>query len=86
VVSVVAAGIGLDVAIPVVKALMKSRASSTAYPVRPIVGYYIAVGAGLVIALILVAFTLPLMKRMIRPQDARFEWLTRNINPKSLLL
>ncbi len=66
-ISVVAAGIGLGVAIPVVKALMKSLASSTAYPVRPSVGYYIAVGAELVIALILVAFTLLLMKRMTRP-------------------
>ena len=42
-------------------------------PVHPSAGYYIALSIGLVGALGLVVITLPLLKRMTRPEDARFE-------------
>jgi hypothetical protein len=74
VVSIVAAGIGLGVGIPVVKDLAKNLGSkSTPIPVHPSAGYYIAMGIGLVVALGLVVITLPLLKRITRPEEARFE-------------
>jgi len=74
VVSVIAAGIGLGVGIPVVKGLLKNlEPKGTAIPVYPSMGYYIALGVGLVIALGLVIITLPLLKHMTKPEDVRFE-------------
>ncbi len=75
VVSAIAAGIGLGVGIPVVKTLLKGfePKNSTEIPVHPSAGYYIALGIGLVVALGLVVITLPLLKRMTRPEEARFE-------------
>ena len=74
VVSVIAAGIGLGVGIPVVKALLKNlQPKGTTISVYPSIGYYVAMSVGLVIALGLVVITLPLLKRMTRPEDARFE-------------
>lgn len=74
VISILAAVIGLGVGIPVVKALLKNlETKGTNIPVHPSIGYYIAMGVGLTIALGLVLITLPLLKRMTRPEDARFE-------------
>ncbi len=41
----------------------------------PLLGhaYYATMGAGLAIALIVIGVTLPLLKRMTRPESARFE-------------
>ncbi|HUC88160.1 MAG TPA: FtsX-like permease family protein [Candidatus Binatia bacterium] len=74
-VSILAAGIGLGVGIPVVKALLKNLEpkGTTVPPVYPSIGYYIALGGGLIVALGLVVITLPLLKRMTKPEDARFE-------------
>jgi hypothetical protein len=73
-VSVVAAGIGLGVGIPVVKTLLGNfEPKGTTIPVHPSEGYYIAMGVGLVIALALVIITLPLLSPMTRPEEARFE-------------
>jgi ABC-type antimicrobial peptide transport system permease subunit len=72
--SIIAAGIGLGVGIPVVKALLKNlEPKDTTIPVHPSIGYYIALAAGLVVALGLVSITLPLLKRMTKPEEARFE-------------
>ena len=72
--SIAAAGIGLGVGIPVVKTLLSSfEPKGTSIPVHPSVGYYIALGVGLLVALGLVIVTLPLLKRMTKPEDARFE-------------
>ncbi len=74
VVSVVAAGVGLGVAIPVVRTLLSSLVPKGArIPAHPNTGYYIALGAGLVVALGLVLMALPLLKRMTNPEDAKFE-------------
>ncbi|HEY1835737.1 MAG TPA: FtsX-like permease family protein [Candidatus Saccharimonadales bacterium] len=74
VVSVAAAGIGLGVGIPVVKTLLSSfEPKGSTIPVHPSAGYYIALGAGLIISLVLVMLTLPLLSRMTKPEDARFE-------------
>ena len=74
VISVIAAAIGLGVGIPVVKSLLSSfEPKGTTIPVHPSAGYYIAMGVGLVVALGLVVITLPLLKRMTRPEEARFE-------------
>jgi predicted lysophospholipase L1 biosynthesis ABC-type transport system permease subunit len=73
-VSVIAAIIGFGVGIPVVKALLKNlQPEGTTIPIHPTICYYIALGAGLVIALGLVIVTLPLLKRITKPEDARFE-------------
>ena len=73
-VSIIAAGIGLGVGIPAVKALLKiAEPKGTAVSVYPSIGYYITLAVGLVIALGLVITTLPLMKRMTKPEEARFE-------------
>ena len=72
-VSLIAAGVGIGIGIPVIKSLMKSLAPNTKYPMYPSVGYYIAIGAGLIISLGLVVITLPLLKRMTKPEEARFE-------------
>jgi hypothetical protein len=73
VVSVIAAGVGLGIGIPVIKSLMKNLAPNTKYPAYPSIGYYVAIGVGLIISLGLVVVTLPLLKRMTKPEDARFE-------------
>jgi len=74
VISIIAAGIGLGVGVPVVKGLLKNlEPKGTTIPVHPSIGYYITLGVGLVIALGLVVITLPLLKRMTRPEEARFE-------------
>ena len=74
VVSIAAAGIGLGVGIPVVKELAQNLGSKgTAIPVHPSAGYYIAIGVGLIVALALVLITLPLLKRLTKPEEARFE-------------
>ena len=74
VVSMIAAGIGLGVGVPVVKALLKNlEPKNTVIPVHPNGGYYIVFGAGLLVALGLVVITLPLLKHMTKPEEARFE-------------
>lgn len=73
VVSVVAAGVGVGVAIPVVKTLLETINSKANLPVHPESSFYIALGAGLVISLILVALTLPILRNTTKPEDARFE-------------
>lgn len=74
VISIIAAAIGLGVGIPVVKSLVTGfEPKDTTIPVHPSAGYYIAMGVGLVVALGLVVVTLPLLKRMTRPEEARFE-------------
>jgi len=72
IVSIVAAGVGLGVGIPVVKELLKNF-GLTNVPVHPNEGYYVAMGAGAVAALLLVVVTLPLLRTMTKPEDARFE-------------
>ena len=74
VVSAIAAGIGLGVGIPVVHTLIGNvLAKNTTVPVHPTIGYYLTLGIGLVVALSLVAITLPLLSRMTKPEEARFE-------------
>lgn len=74
VVSIVAAGIGLGVGIPVVKQSLKSVGlKNSAVLVHPNIGYFIIMSTGLVVALGLVAITLPLLSRMTKPEEARFE-------------
>lgn len=73
VVSVIAAGIGLGVGIPVVKSLITGFEPNADIPVHPSVGYYISIGAGLVISVLLVMITLPILKNTTKPEDARFE-------------
>jgi hypothetical protein len=73
-VSIFASAIGLAVAIPVVKTLLKAVVSNgQSIPVHPTPALFIAVGAGLVISLMLVLFTLPLLSRVTEPENARFE-------------
>ena len=72
--SFLTAAIGLGVGIPVVKSLVSNVTSkNTAIPVHPSAGYYITLGVGLVVALGLVVITLPLLSRMTKPEEARFE-------------
>lgn len=74
IVSAIAAGIGIGVGIPVIRSLVKSFApNGLTYPTHPSVGYYLALGVGLVVSLGLVAATLPLLKRVTKPEDMRFE-------------
>jgi ABC-type antimicrobial peptide transport system permease subunit len=72
--SFASAGIGLGVGIPTVKALLKNlEPNGTNIPVLPSLGYYITLAAGLTVSLGLVVITLPLVKRITRPEEARFE-------------
>lgn len=71
--SVAAAAIGISVAIPVIDALLTTQAPSAKYAAHPGLIYYLIIGAGLIISLLLIIITLPLLKRLTRPEDARFE-------------
>jgi hypothetical protein len=74
VVSIIAAVVGLGIAIPVVKSLLTSlEANRTSLPVHPDAGYYIALGVGLLVSLLLVITTLPILKSTTKPEEARFE-------------
>jgi hypothetical protein len=69
--SLVAAATGIGVAIPLVKALPKlTNESSLALPG---LAYYVAMGAGLVMALVVISSSLPLLRRVTQPNNARFE-------------
>ena len=69
--AVVAAATGIGVAIPLVKALPKLRYEPNLALPGPV--YYVAMGAGLVIALVVVCCALPLLNRATQPNNARFE-------------
>ncbi len=69
--SLVAAATGIGVAIPLVKALPALRNEpSVAHPGAV---YYFAMGAGLLVALIVISSALPLIRRVTQPNSARFE-------------
>ncbi len=72
--SIVAAVVGLVIAVPVVSSLFKGfEAKGINYPIHADSGYFLAIGMGLVVALILVALTLPLLSYVTQPEDVRFE-------------
>jgi hypothetical protein len=69
--SLVAAATGIGVAIPLVKALPRLRNEpSVAHPGAV---YYFAMGAGLLVALMVISSALPLIRRVTQPNSARFE-------------
>ncbi len=69
--SLVAAATGIGVAIPLVKALPALRNEpSVAHPGSV---YYLAMGAGLLVALMVISSALPLIRRVTQPNSARFE-------------
>ena len=56
---------------PLVKALPKLHDEpALALPGAP---YYVAMGAGLLIALLVISSALPLLRRVTQPNNARFE-------------
>ncbi|HSX00340.1 MAG TPA: FtsX-like permease family protein [Patescibacteria group bacterium] len=65
----VAIATGLGVAIPAAKALLPAGASLP-YPGAL---YYVTLGAGFTVSLLIILATLPLLGRITRPDDARFE-------------
>jgi hypothetical protein len=67
--SVVAAAVGLGISIPVVKAVLPAGAHNA----HPGYLYYLIVGAGLLVSLLLISATLPLLARVSAPRNARFE-------------
>ena len=69
--SLVAAATGIGVAIPLVKALPILRYEANLALPGPT--YYLAMGAGLIVALIVVCCALPLLDRTTQPNNARFE-------------
>ncbi|HTV10557.1 MAG TPA: FtsX-like permease family protein [Acidimicrobiales bacterium] len=69
--SLVAAATGIGVAIPLVKALPKLQNEPNL--ALPGLAYYVALGAGLVIALLVISSSLPLLRRVTQPNNARFE-------------
>lgn len=69
--AVVAGATGIGVALPLVKALPKlQHLKGLAWPG---LAYYLALGGGLLLALVVVATALPLLGRVTRPDNARFE-------------
>jgi ABC-type antimicrobial peptide transport system permease subunit len=69
--SLLAAATGIGIAIPLVKALPKLGNEPTlAHPGLP---YFIAIGVGLLVALLVISSTLPLLRRVTQPNNARFE-------------
>ena len=73
VVSIFAAGVGLGVSIPVIRALLENLAPQAMSYAHPSLSYYLAVGIGLLISLLLIITTLPLLNRITQPAEARFE-------------
>jgi hypothetical protein len=69
--SLVAAVTGIGVAIPLVKALPKLDNEPNL--ALPGLAYYVAMGSGLVIALLIISSALPLLRRVTQPNTARFE-------------
>jgi hypothetical protein len=69
--SLVAAATGIGVAIPLVKALPALRNEPSV--AHPGAGYYLAMGAGLVVAVMVISSALPLIRRVTEPNSARFE-------------
>lgn len=68
-VSLVAAGTGLGVTLPLIKALLPELHRT----VYPNLAYYLALGGGLVASLLVIMATLPLLNRLTQPGNARFE-------------
>jgi ABC-type antimicrobial peptide transport system permease subunit len=72
--SLIAAGIGLGLGIPAIASILRALAPDGAtIGVYPGAGYYFALGGGLAAALGLVAATLPVLHRMTKPEEVRFE-------------
>jgi hypothetical protein len=72
--SLIAAGIGLGLGIPAIASILSAFAPDGAtIRVYPSAGYYFALGGGLAAALGLVAATLPVLNRMTKPEEVRFE-------------
>jgi ABC-type antimicrobial peptide transport system permease subunit len=69
--SIVAAAVGVGVAVPLVKALPKLQNEPSL--ALPGLAYYVAMGAGLVVALVVISSALPLLRRVTQPNGARFE-------------
>jgi ABC-type antimicrobial peptide transport system permease subunit len=69
--AVVAAGVAVAITAPLVRAIPKIQ--KDAYLAVPGVSYYVAMGAGLLIALMVVAVTLPVLDRVTSPDKVRFE-------------
>jgi cell division protein FtsX len=72
--SLIAAGIGLGAGIPAIASILAAFAADDAtIRVYPDAGYYLALLGGLAAALGLVAATLPLLHRITKPENVRFE-------------
>lgn len=69
--SLVAAATGIGIAVPLVKALPKLHDEPALAVPGP--AYYVAMGAGLLVALLVVSSALPLLSRVTQPNNARFE-------------
>ncbi|HSZ41120.1 MAG TPA: FtsX-like permease family protein [Trebonia sp.] len=67
--SIVAAGVGLAVAVPIVKQFA-SKSTSVALPGS---SYFLSMGVGIIVSLLVIAAALPLLNRVTDPNDARFE-------------
>ncbi|MGH3164279.1 MAG: FtsX-like permease family protein, partial [Trebonia sp.] len=67
--SIVAAGVGLAVAVPIVKQFA-SKSTSIAFPGS---SYFLSMGAGVIVSLLIILAALPLLNRVTNPNDARFE-------------
>lgn len=67
--SIVAAGVGLAVAVPIVRQF-GSKSTSVAVPGS---AYFLSVGAGVIVSLLVIVAALPLLNRVTDPNDARFE-------------
>jgi hypothetical protein len=72
--STIAALIGLTVGIPVVKDLLNNFEPKTiSLQVHPSSSYFLIMAIGILVALCLVLLTLPLLDKMTKPEEARFE-------------
>jgi len=67
--SVVASVTGALIAVPVIRALLP-KAAHVAYP-GPV--YYLTMGLGLLVSVAVILATLPLLDRITRTENARFE-------------
>lgn len=67
--SVVAALTGIGIMRPVIKSLVTPGTPIA----NPNAAYYASMGVGLLIAIAVISTTLPLLKRLTRPEDAQFE-------------
>ena len=71
--SVVAAATGVAIAEPVIRAILTSIHGAESISAYPTAGFYLTLGAGLLVSVAVIAAAMPLLGRITAPDNVRFE-------------